>query len=108
MVFAGSLGLSCVRGANLEETLGEDSPLAISMPATSSLSIAKPPECPPYAKISGKPRVPGESLFFATGVFFRKFCDIWLAPEHRVGDPASDRQLKLERSRCACRKSKNE
>src|SRR5260370_42118782 len=31
---AGSLGLSCVRGASLEETLGEDSPLATNMPAT--------------------------------------------------------------------------
>src|ERR1700738_981342 len=31
---AGSLGLSCVRGASLEETLGENSPLATSMPAT--------------------------------------------------------------------------
>ena len=30
---AGSFGLSCVRGANLEKTLGEDSPLATSMPA---------------------------------------------------------------------------
>ena len=32
--FAGSLGLSCVLGASLEETLGEDSPLATGVPAT--------------------------------------------------------------------------
>jgi len=31
---AGSLGLLCIRGANLGETLCEDSPLATSVPAT--------------------------------------------------------------------------
>jgi len=31
---AGSLGLSCVLGASLEEMLGEGSPLATTMPAT--------------------------------------------------------------------------
>ena len=31
---AGSLGLLCARGASFEETFGEDSPLATSMPAT--------------------------------------------------------------------------
>jgi len=31
---AGSFGLSCVRGASLEKTFGEDSPLATSMPET--------------------------------------------------------------------------
>ena len=36
---AGSLGLSCVRGASLEETLGEDSPLATSMPATPATEV---------------------------------------------------------------------
>jgi hypothetical protein len=34
MIFAGSLVLSCVRGASLEQTLVEDSLLATSMPAT--------------------------------------------------------------------------
>jgi len=34
--FAGSLGLSCVLGASLEETLGEDSPLAIQIAANTS------------------------------------------------------------------------
>jgi len=33
------LGLSCVRGASLEETLGEDSPLATSMPATPATEV---------------------------------------------------------------------
>jgi len=36
---AGSLGLSCVRGASLEETLDEDSPLATSMPATPATQV---------------------------------------------------------------------
>ena len=36
---AGSLGLSCVRGASLEETLGENSPLATSMPATPGTEV---------------------------------------------------------------------
>ncbi len=36
---AGSLGLSCVRGASLEETLGEDSPLSTSMPATPATDV---------------------------------------------------------------------
>jgi hypothetical protein len=36
---AGSLGLSCVRGASLEETLGEDSSLATSMPATPATEV---------------------------------------------------------------------
>ena len=36
---AGSLGLPCVRGASLEETLGEDSPLATSMPATPAIEV---------------------------------------------------------------------
>src|SRR5271166_1127034 len=36
---AGSLGLSCVRAASLEETLGEDSPLATSMPATPATEV---------------------------------------------------------------------
>ena len=31
--------LSCVRGANLEETLGEDSPLATGMPATPATEV---------------------------------------------------------------------
>ena len=35
----GSLGLSCLRGASLEETLGEDSPLATSMPATPATEV---------------------------------------------------------------------
>jgi len=34
--FAGWLGLSCVLGASLEETLGEDSPLAIQIAANTS------------------------------------------------------------------------
>src|SRR6202035_3835192 len=34
-----SLGLSCVRGASLEETLGEDSPLATIMPATPATEV---------------------------------------------------------------------
>jgi hypothetical protein len=34
--FAGSLGLSCVLGASLEETRGEDSPLAIQIAANTS------------------------------------------------------------------------
>ena len=36
---AGSLGLSCVRGASLEQTLVEDSPLATSMPATPATEV---------------------------------------------------------------------
>jgi DNA-binding transcriptional LysR family regulator len=36
---AGSLDLSCVRGASLEETLGEDSPFATSMPATPATEV---------------------------------------------------------------------
>src|SRR5271166_1694645 len=36
---AGSLGLSCVRGASLEETVDEDSPLATSMPATPATQV---------------------------------------------------------------------
>jgi hypothetical protein len=36
---ARSLGLSCVRGASLEETLGENSPLATSMPATPGTEV---------------------------------------------------------------------
>ncbi len=36
---AGSLGPSCVRGASLEETLGEDSPLATSMPAIPATEV---------------------------------------------------------------------
>jgi hypothetical protein len=36
---AGSLGPSCVRGASLEETLGEDSPLATGMPATPATEV---------------------------------------------------------------------
>ena len=36
---AGSLGLSCVLGASLEEMLGEDSPLATSMPATPATEV---------------------------------------------------------------------
>ena len=36
---AGSLGLSCVRGASVEETLGENSPLATSMPATPGTEV---------------------------------------------------------------------
>ena len=35
----GSLVLSCVLCASLEETLGEDSPLATSMPATSATEV---------------------------------------------------------------------
>jgi hypothetical protein len=36
---AGSLGLSCVWGANLRETFGEDSPLATSVPATPATQV---------------------------------------------------------------------
>ena len=36
---AGSLGLSCVLGASLEEMLGEDSPLATSLPATPATEV---------------------------------------------------------------------
>jgi hypothetical protein len=36
---AGSLGLSCVQGASLEQTLVEDSPLATSMPATPATEV---------------------------------------------------------------------
>src|SRR5271165_1193125 len=36
---AGSLGMSCVRGASLEEPLGENSPLATSMPATPATGV---------------------------------------------------------------------
>ena len=36
---AGPPGLSCARGASLEETLGEDSPLATSMPAIPATEV---------------------------------------------------------------------
>jgi hypothetical protein len=37
--FVGSLGLSCVRGANLEGTFGKDSPLATGIPAMPATDV---------------------------------------------------------------------
>jgi hypothetical protein len=38
-VLVGSLGLSCVRGANLEGTFGKDSPLATGIPAMPATDV---------------------------------------------------------------------
>jgi len=39
MISLDRFGLSCVRGASLEETHGEDSPLATGMPATPATEV---------------------------------------------------------------------
>jgi len=55
---AASLGLSRVRGANLEGTLGEDSPFATSMPATPATEVPEDHRNAGYGASANVPQVP--------------------------------------------------